>query len=245
MSMQDIGFWVGVGATVVAALYAGLSYHRPQKPRMSRRPSPAPTSWRPAAVVVTLVLIAWIGVGFDYYDRRYLGMPAGIPPDPLKSENARIEVSGWHPVRPINGDRSNLVVNVSVVNKGSTASRGMVHAGFLMPSNGTIDDNKINAVFAYFNSQIRPFKVGENQIQPGDDNVWYSIGTDIGGLPIKADNISEYKYLYVFNIIKYKDAFTPSGKAIYSEGCIYFDGPLMRICGPGHTMIFISDDLSP
>ena len=69
MMANDIGFWIGTVAAVVAALYAVLAYHRSPQSTMDGefgRPSR-----RFSIIACIFAVIACVGTGFDYYDRHF------------------------------------------------------------------------------------------------------------------------------------------------------------------------------
>jgi hypothetical protein len=70
MDSQNIGLWVGVGATIVCAIYAGLAYHLPRRKDTKDGVAHAEKSlryllWIPSAAVI----LTWTAVGLEFYTR--------------------------------------------------------------------------------------------------------------------------------------------------------------------------------
>jgi hypothetical protein len=125
MTLGDIGTIVGVAATVVGTIYAGLTYHRlradqkPQ-PRNARAQSmPVRTERfnprRHIVVLAGMVILAWAATAFDFIDRRWLSVPE--PPElPISPENARLDPRNWALV--YQDDTHQYMTNVFIINNG-------------------------------------------------------------------------------------------------------------------------------
>jgi hypothetical protein len=70
MEEQGVGFWIAVIAaiaTVIQTIYVVLSYYRERVMQPQNNLIPK----HPHRNLVLLVVLAWVAVGFDYYDRHF------------------------------------------------------------------------------------------------------------------------------------------------------------------------------
>src|ERR1022692_1011530 len=236
MTATDIGFWVTTVAAAVAAIYAGLSYHRPKTAVMSALD--APPSRRRLWPVIALALVAWGAAGFSYYDRHYLPPVRPGQQAPLSADNARLEVSRWESGVPNTnppGDK-HIVVNAYISNVGKAPAVGMLHAGFLMVATGGIPEAKLKAFFAFLHAEIEAISPASNfEIQPGNNNFWFSVPAVPTEMIATTDDLTAGKSVYVVNIMKYRDETTPSYKYIYTESCAYFVAGVVHVCDTGQN----------
>lgn len=65
----DAVIGIGTAATVIAAFYAALSYHRPKK--LDADPIPKSNPRRAVWLMAFLVILAWGAAGFNFFDRHY------------------------------------------------------------------------------------------------------------------------------------------------------------------------------
>lgn len=243
MTLQDWGFWAGIIATVIAAGYSALTYHRPRDRLMTEKKTPHDHSWRPARVVAMLVLVAWAGVGFDYYDRHYLS-PAPLQAMALSPDNARLEAEQWSPV--ISDADSQMAVNIHIVNRGRGTATQLQHKGVLMSPPAALTESSAALMLEFLRLQLKYAEPPPTiDIIPGNNNLWFSIPDT------KSDSASLYynfksnkgAVIYVINVMKYKDEITSkSGKAIYTESCIYLVDMVTHYCEFGHNHAYILPD---
>jgi hypothetical protein len=227
-SVTPVIVLIAACCTIVSLGYQVFSFHWPRGNEVMR-PADKARPGKVLGITALLVVLSWMAVGFDYYN-RHLRSASDVSTEQarLSSDNARLEVTGWHPIKAINDDPRHVIVNTDIENKGKSAAIGSAHAAFMVVSNG-LSETQIDAIFSYLNSEISIFPVGGNEIYPGQKNLWYSITTDIGSLPIDTALLEKAKYLYAFNIIKYKDSSIDMQRAIYSESCVYFEGVVIHV----------------
>jgi hypothetical protein len=103
LASTDIGTIVSTAATVVAAFYAAISYHRPRH-AVSRPNSENAIAEERASrkwPILILALIAWGAVAYNWYIINYTGnLEMSLP---LSGDNARLDVTKTVPVVDENG----------------------------------------------------------------------------------------------------------------------------------------------
>jgi hypothetical protein len=165
MTAIDFSTYVASGATVIAAIYAALSYHRPTAgisgvDKTTTSASRLFVRWAPP-------LIALLAVGFGYYDRHYSDQSHKFgEEEPLPDNVSRLVITRWVP----HFDKDHLFINGYLANKGISAITGMQHAGILPMTPGLLTEADIAPMFVWLRAQLSFSPVVPNQqIQPGDD----------------------------------------------------------------------------
>jgi hypothetical protein len=70
MDAQNVGFWVGVAATIVCAIYAALGYHLPKRESTKAGVSRVERTFRYFLWIPLLsVALVWAAVGLEFYTR--------------------------------------------------------------------------------------------------------------------------------------------------------------------------------
>jgi hypothetical protein len=245
MSSTDIGFWVATAAAAIAAFYAALGYHRPVGAPMAKSTKPKgqqPTA-KPqpsgfngqALLLILLAAISWGGALFAYYTRPSLA-EYSISPD-----NADMDIRIWQKGLP-SPDIPGFFVNAYTINRGKSAATNMVHVGSVVIGS-SVDQTIIEALYPSLRAQLKliPVTASASSIRPGQDTTWFSI---FG--PPRTDELSKAfndgtQFMFVFNIMRYRDEHLAAGKFIYTESCLIFVKEVAHICDSGHNRTYISD----
>lgn len=66
---------ISTGAAIIAAIYAVLAYHRPRGQAVDDQNLSVTLSRSRSIIPITLALVAWGAVAFNYVDRHYLSVP--------------------------------------------------------------------------------------------------------------------------------------------------------------------------
>lgn len=245
MSSTDVGFWVATAAAVIAAFYGALGYHRPAGAPVAKSAKskgqqstakPQPSGFnRQALLLILLVAISWGGALFAYYTRP------GLAEYPISSDNADMDIRLWQKGLP-SADIPGFFVNAYTINRGKSAAVNMVHVGGVAIGS-SIDQTMIEALYPSLRAQLKlvPATASASSIRPGQDTTWFSVFGPPRTAELSKAVDDGAQFMFIFNIMRYRDEHLAAGKFIYTESCVIFVKEIAHICDAGHNRTYISD----
>jgi len=237
--MSDILIYVAAFATIVAAVYAALGYHRP--PGGSGPVGKQKISLWGVCMRWLPPVIALCAVGFGYYDRHYVLQNAQNIPQPIPADASRLEISRLSP----GFQDSHLFINAYLVNNGKNAVIGMAHWGLIVSATSVLAEPDIASLFLLirYQASVAPAPSGL-EIQPGSNQIWFTIPVVKEAATVTQEEWNSGREIYLMNIMKYKDSQTPNGYHIYNETCQYYVSGIAHLCESGHNRIYMLEDPS-
>jgi hypothetical protein len=245
MTFDSLGIWLGTLAGLVGTLFLVLDWSEKRKQRAKPETTPVDKEplWTPNrrfGFLTAIVLLAWAVTLFNFIERRWF--TPGLPVEyAVTGDNAILDVQREQ--EGTNPEVQKYFVNMQIVNSGKATALGMQHLGVVAYADGTVDPFTIGSQFDSLKTQFKfiPFAAAAAEIRPGANNIWFTVF----GPPVKDEitkNLDAGKaFLYVFNIMRYRDDKIGSNQFIYSEHCTYFVKQVTHFCESGHNRTYISD----
>jgi hypothetical protein len=237
--MSEFHNWVGTICSVlglVAEFWIVLMMRKEEK-----RPSYDRRVW-PYVVAMIVVAIVAVPPGLIAY-KVWFGPSqfntTGGAQMPLSADNARLQIYKWEAPKPEGGKQ--YTVNAHVKNDGRAVAIGFLHTESMSISSGLVPENTLVGIFAMLRATIALSPPSDQEISPGQDNVWYTnFGQEIDDKTAQA-LLGGSAVVYSLMLLKYRDGTTPPNKSIYTETCIYFLQGITHYCETGHNKAYVAD----
>jgi hypothetical protein len=245
MNLTDLETAVAGIATIVAAFYAVLAYHRPKDAPVARSSSAraGTTRLEPSkprtAIPIIAALVAFGAVAFGFVDRHWLTQSPDVE-TPLTPENARIDVRNLVPVL----NENHLFFNVIYANDGKRNATSPMHNGLVTSALIRMDDVFIDAFFYALRKGLHTVEPTQSEYYAGESDKFFSVPDTPGGIVFDDNTLAAYKggslFVYLFVGMKYTDDTISSSRAIYTEYCRYLLAGALHDCESGHNRSFIA-----
>jgi hypothetical protein len=163
----------------------------------------------------------------------------------LSSQNARLDVLEWHSTQLSPADHR-LVMNVFIENVGAISAIGMQHHGVMEVSTKILPAGIIESWFNVIKDGLSGVDLPDSsEIRPGISDQMYSMPYRVEDMKANIQDISFGSFVYIFNVMRYRDRTLQNSHSIYTEECNYIVNNMMHPCESGHNRSYIEADRKP